>query len=162
MTGLAPSAQVVAAEECARAAFAEHAGDRGPLMPIFHTIQERLGYVPPEVEPVLADLLNISIAEVHGVRTFYHDFRHSPAAHTVLVCRAEACQSLGGQALMAYAEEALGVDKGEVTPDGEIRLEQVFCLGNCALGPSVMVDGRVHGRVSPARFDALVGEVRST
>lgn len=149
------------AEDCARSAVAEHASDRGPLMPILHTIQERLGCVPPEVEPVLAELLNLSKADVHGVVSFYHDFRHEPAEHTVLVCRAEACQSMGGQALFEYAEEALGVADGGVTEDGRVRLSEAFCLGNCALGPSAMVDGRIHGRVSPARLDALIGEINS-
>ncbi len=153
---------VAAAEECARAAFAEHRDDRGPLMPILHTIQERLGCVPAEVVPALANLLNISIADVHGVVSFYHDFRSTPAATTVLVCRAEACQSLGGQALADYAQTALGIECGEVTADGQIRLDKAFCLGNCALGPSVMVDEVVHGRVSPARLDALLGEVRTS
>lgn len=161
MTSVTPPATTAAAEQCARSAFADHAGDRGPLMPILHTIQERLGCVPPEVEPVLADLLNLSIADVHGVVTFYHDFRRTAAEHTVLVCRAEACQSVGGQELFEYAETTLGVADGGVTADGQVRLSEAFCLGNCALGPSAMVDGRVHGRVSPARLDALLGEIRS-
>ncbi len=130
-------------------------------MPILHTIQERLGCVPPEVEPLLAELLNLSIADVHGVVSFYHDFRRTPAEHTVLVCRAEACQSLGGQELYEYAGQALGLEGDGVTDDGRVRLNEAFCLGNCALGPSAMVDGRLHGRVSNARLDALMGEIRS-
>ena len=130
-------------------------------MPILHTIQERLGCVPPEIEPVLAELLNLSKADVRGVVSFYHDFRRTAAEHTVLVCRAEACQSIGGQELYEYAEQALGLEGGGVTADGNVRLNEVFCLGNCALGPSAMVDGRIHGRVSPARLDALIGELNS-
>lgn len=149
------------AEECARAAVAAHADDRGALLPILHTIQDRLGCVPPEVEPVVADLLNLSIADVRGVVSFYHDFRRTPADHTVLVCRAEACQSLGGQAVYNHAAEALGLEGDGITDDGKVRLNEVFCLGNCALGPSVAIDGRMHGRVSSGRFDALMGEIRS-
>lgn len=158
MTNLTPSA-TAEVEECARSAVAEHAGDRGPLMPILHTIQERLGCVPPEVEPLLAELLNLSKADVRGVVSFYHDFRRKAAEHTVRVCRAEACQSIGGQELYEYAEQSLGLPGGGVSEDGKVRLNEVFCLGNCALGPSAMVDGRIHGRVSPARLDALMGEI---
>jgi formate dehydrogenase subunit gamma len=157
MTSLTPSTRT--AEECARAAAEAHRADRGPLLPILHAIQRELGHVPQSVEPVLADALNLSIAEVHGVVTFYRDFRRTPAAHTVRVCRAEACQSVGAEALAAHAERALGVPTGETTADGTVRLDEVFCLGNCALGPAVQVDGRLHGRVTPGRLDALLASV---
>lgn len=128
-------------------------------MPILHDVQEELGYVDPAVVPVLADALNLSVAEVHGVVTFYRDFRKAPPGRTrVRVCRAEACQSVGAEALAAHARQSLGVGFGETTPDDAVSLDEVFCLGNCALGPSVQVGGRLHGRVSPARFDALLGE----
>jgi formate dehydrogenase subunit gamma len=128
-------------------------------MPILHDVQDELGHIDPAVVPVLADALNLSIAEVHGVVTFYRDFRSAPPGRTrVRVCRAEACQSLGAEALAAHARQRVGVGFGDTTPDGAVSLDEVFCLGNCALGPSVQVDDRLHGRVSPARFDALLGE----
>lgn len=157
MTSLTPSTRT--AEECARAAAEAHRAERGPLLPILHAIQRELGHVPQSVEPVLAGALNLSIAEVHGVVTFYRDFRRTPAAHTVRVCRAEACQAVGAEELAAHAERALGVPTGETTADGGIRLDEVFCLGNCALGPAVQIDDRLHGRVSPARLDALLASV---
>jgi formate dehydrogenase subunit gamma len=147
-------------QECARAAVAAHRGERGALLPILHSVQEELGHVDPTVIPVLADALNLSIAEVHGVVTFYKDFRTAPAGHTaVRVCRAEACQSVGAEALAEHAKESLGIGFGESTSDGAIALDEVFCLGNCALGPAVQVGGRLYGRVGAARFDALVAEV---
>lgn len=148
-------------QECARAAAAAHSGERGALLPILHAVQAELGFVDPVVIPVLADALNLSIAEVHGVVTFYKDFRTVPAGHTaVRVCRAEACQSVGAEALAEHAKASLGVGFGESTADGAIALDEVFCLGNCALGPAVQVAGRLHGRVTAARFDALVAGVQ--
>ncbi|MDG4786504.1 formate dehydrogenase subunit gamma [Micromonospora sp. WMMD1102] len=140
-----------------RAMVAAHRGDRGALLPILHRIQAEFGYVDPGVVPVLANELNISRADVHGVVTFYTDFRAEPAGRTVLrLCRAEACQSVGAERLVEYAERTLGVKVGQTTPDGSVTLEQVFCLGNCALGPAGQIDERVHGRLTPARLDALL------
>lgn len=140
-----------------RALVAAHRGDRGALLPILHRIQDEFGYVDSDVVPVLAAELNISRADVHGVVTFYTDFRAEPAGRTVVrLCRAEACQSVGAEALVAYAERTLGVKVGQTTPDGSVTLEQVFCLGNCALGPAGQIDERLHGRLTPARLDALV------
>lgn len=137
-----------------------HRGLRGPLIPILHAIQEDLGHIDQADVPVVADVLNLSAAEVHGVVTFYRDFRREPGARTTLrICRAEACQAVGAEALGAHARRRLGVDFGETTSDGAVTLDEVFCLGNCALGPAVQVDGRLHGRVSTARLDALLGEV---
>jgi formate dehydrogenase subunit gamma len=155
------AAQAVDLAERVRVIAARHRGSRGALLPILHAVQEELGYVDPAVVPVLADALNLSTAEVHGVVTFYRDFRSTPPGRaTVRICRAEACQAVGATALAAHARQRLGVGFGETTADGAVTLDEVFCLGNCALGPAVQVDGRLHGRVGPARLDALLGEVR--
>lgn len=140
-----------------RALVAAHRGDRGALMPILHALQAEFGYIDPGVVPVLAAELNISRADVHGVITFYTDFRSEPAGATVLkLCRAEACQAVGAEQLIAHAEQVLGIKVGQTTPDGAITLEQVFCLGNCALGPAGQINGQVRGRLSPALLQELV------
>ena len=140
---------------------AAHRGDRGALLPILHQLQAEFGFVDPSVEPRLADLLNLSVAEVHGVVTFYKDFRREPPGRvTVRICRAEACQAVGADRLLEHAEASLGTKAGATTEDGAVTLDEVFCLGNCALGPTVAVGERLHGRVSPARFDALLGDLR--
>jgi formate dehydrogenase subunit gamma len=146
-------------QERVRAIAAAHDGERGKLLPILHGIQAEFGYVDEAVVPVLAEELNISRADVHGVITFYNDFRKAPAGRTdVRVCRGEACQAVGAERLLAHAQQHLGISAGDTTPDGTATLEQVFCLGNCALGPSVQVNGRLYGRVGPGRLDALVAE----
>jgi formate dehydrogenase subunit gamma len=123
-------------------------GRPGPLIEVLHAIQAELGYVPPAAVPLVASELNLSRAEVHGVVSFYHFFRSTPpGAHTVSVCRAESCQAVGGEALAAHARRRLGVDFHETTPDGRFSLEPVYCLGNCACSPAVMIDGQLHGRV---------------
>ena len=135
-------------------------GRPGPLIEVLHAIQAELGYVPAAAVPLVASELNLSRAEVHGVVSFYHFFRSTPpGAHTVSVCRAESCQAVGGAALAAHARRRLGVDFHETTPDGRFSLEPVYCLGNCACSPAVMIDGRLHGRVSPERFDTLLAGV---
>jgi formate dehydrogenase subunit gamma len=137
-------------------------GDRGPLMIVLHDLQEALGYVPREAVPMIARELNLSRADVYGVITFYRDFRSAPPAPvTVQVCRAEACQSVGAHALTEHAKQALGAELGGTTADGEVSLDQVFCLGNCALGPSATVNGQLYGRVDGARLDELVAEARA-
>jgi formate dehydrogenase subunit gamma len=134
----------------------------GPLLPILHGVQAALGYVPKDAVPLIASELNVTRAEVHGVLSFYHYFRQEPAGrHVVHICRAEACQSVGAVALEAHAKKSLGIDFHQTTSDGAVSLEPVYCLGNCALGPSVMVDQRLQGRVSPQRFDELIAQVRS-
>jgi formate dehydrogenase subunit gamma len=126
-------------------------------MEILHDVQAALGCVPRSAVPVIAEALNISPADVFGVVTFYHDFRAEPAGRrTVRICRAEACQARGSDELVARATTALGVDLGQTTSDGELTLDQVFCFGNCALGPTVEVDGRLFGRVDAALLDALL------
>jgi formate dehydrogenase subunit gamma len=134
----------------------------GALMPIFHAVQEALGYVPKDAVPLIAQELNLSLAEVHGVLSFYHYFRkHPPGRHVVHICRAEACQAVGAGVLEAHAKRALGIDFHATTADGAVTLEPVYCLGNCALGPSIMIDDKLQGRVSTQRFDALMGACRS-
>ena len=133
----------------------------GALLPILHAIQKSLGHVPKDAVPLIAAALNLSLAEVHGVLSFYHYFRKAPVGrHVVHVCRAEACQSVGAVALQAHAKASLGIDFHGTTADGALTLEPVYCLGNCALGPSVMIDERLHGRVSVERFDALIAKAR--
>jgi formate dehydrogenase subunit gamma len=134
----------------------------GALLPIFHAVQESLGYVPKDSVPLIANALNLSLAEVHGCLSFYHYFRKEPAGrHVVHLCRAEACQAVGAVELEAHAKGSLGIEFHGTTPDGAITLEPVYCLGNCALGPSMMIDDELKGRVSPQRFDALMNACRS-
>ncbi|MFJ5219629.1 formate dehydrogenase subunit gamma [Streptomyces sp. NPDC088354] len=143
-------------EQVVRTVAADHREHRGPLLPILHAVQAELGCVPQEAVAVLADELNLSRADVHGVVTFYHDFRREPAGRTtVRICRAEACQALGAEDLMDYAREA-GLQPGGTTADGSVTVEQVFCLGNCALGPSAEMNGRLYGRVDTARLGAIL------
>lgn len=131
----------------------------GALLPVLHAVQEALGYIPPEAVPVVAERMNLSRADVHGVISFYHYFRSTPPGrHIVHLCRAEACQSMSAQALEAHAKGRLGVGFHATTPDGVFSLEPVYCLGNCALSPAMMVDGRLYGRVTPERFDAVMAE----
>jgi formate dehydrogenase subunit gamma len=133
----------------------------GALLPILHRVQETLQFVPKDAVPVIARELNLSIAEVHGVVSFYHYFlQERPGRHVMHLCRAEACQALGSAALEAHAKASLGIDFHGTTPDGAITLEPVYCLGNCALGPSLMIDQQLHGRVTTERFDALVAANR--
>lgn len=133
----------------------------GALLPILHAIQDECGFVPEEAVPLIAQELNLSRAEVHGVLTFYHYFRtHRPGRHVIHLCRAEACQAVGAVQLESHAKRALGIDFHGTTADGSITLEPVYCLGNCALGPSLLVDERLKGRVTPQRFDELVARAR--
>jgi formate dehydrogenase subunit gamma len=134
----------------------------GALLPILHAVQHSLGFIPKDAVTVIANQLNLSIAEVHGVLTFYHYFRRErPGRHVLHLCRAEACQALGAQALEAHVKSSLGIDFHGTTADGAISLEPVYCLGNCALGPSMMIDEHLQGRVTAQRFDALTAPLRS-
>lgn len=133
----------------------------GALLPILHAVQDKLGFVPKDAVALIGEELNLSRAEVHGVISFYHYFRtEKPGRRVLRLCRAEACQAVGAQALEAHAKRKLGVDFHETTADGAISLEPVYCLGNCALGPSMMLDDRLVGRVSESRFDEIVEQVR--
>lgn len=146
-----------AAREQVEAALAVHRGQPGPLLQVLHEVQNRLGYVPPAAVPVIADALNLSRADVHGVVTFYHHFRQSPPGrHVVQLCQAEACRSMHCQQLTEHVQRKLGVKLHETTADGRYTLEPVYCLGNCACSPAIMIDGQLHGRVTPESFDALL------
>ena len=135
----------------------ERAGEPGALLPILHAVQDQLGYVPEDAVPVIAQVLNLSRAEVHGVVSFYHFFRtHPPGKHILYLCRAEACQAMGARALETYTRAKLKVDFHQTTADGRFSLEPVYCLGNCACSPAVMVDETVYGRVTPARLDEIL------
>jgi formate dehydrogenase subunit gamma len=134
----------------------------GALMPILHAVQASLGYVPKDAVPLIASELNLSRADVHGVVSFYHYFRKDkPGRHVVHLCRAEACQSVGAVALEAHVKKSLGIDFHQTTADQAICLEPVYCLGNCSLGPSIMIDKQLLGRVSPKRFDELMAQART-
>jgi formate dehydrogenase subunit gamma len=133
----------------------------GALLPILHALQEEFGYIDSAATPMIASALNLSQAEVHGVISFYHDFRHEPAGrHVMRICRAESCQAMGCDALVQHVEKRLGVTLGETTPDQSLTVEQVFCLGNCALSPAVLMDGEPYGRVSPSVADFLIESAR--
>jgi formate dehydrogenase subunit gamma len=144
-------------EATAQAVAAEHGNRPDALLEILHGVQAALGHVPEAAVPVLAEALNLSRAEVHGVVTFYHDFRREPAGrHVLKMCRAEACQAMGCEALVARAEDRLGVSCGSTSADGRVTLEAVYCLGLCATAPSAMLDGEVVGRLTAPRLDALL------
>lgn len=129
----------------------------GGLLPLLHALQEALGYIPAAAVPAIARGLQLSRAEVHGVISFYHDFRSEPAGkHILQICRAEACQAMGSRVLETHAKQRLGIDYGDTTADGAISLEPVYCLGNCACSPSVRLDDEIHARVDPARLDTLL------
>jgi formate dehydrogenase subunit gamma len=135
-------------------------GEPGPLLMVLHAIQDALGHIPPPAVPIIADGLNLSRAEVHGVISFYHYFRDHPAGrHTVRICRAESCQSMQGEALAEHARRSLGIDFHQTTAAGDISLEPVYCLGNCACSPAVMIDRELFGRVTPERLDELLARL---
>jgi formate dehydrogenase subunit gamma len=139
----------------------EHRSLEGAALPILHALQAEFGYIDQAAVPLIAASLNLSRAEVHGVISFYHDFRGAPpGGHVLKLCRAEACQSMGAAALADAARERLRIGWGETTPDGRVTLEPVFCLGLCACAPAAMLDGRVFGRVDLPRVASLIDEAR--
>ena len=147
--------------ERARAIIAAHVAEHGPLLPILHALQEEFGYINEAVKPLIAEALNISRAEVHGVVTFYHDFRDEPAGrHVLILCRAEACQAAGGDALAERAEQRLGIAMGSTAADGSVTLEPIYCLGLCATAPAAMLNGRPVGRLDDNRLDSLIAQTR--
>lgn len=146
-------------EDEIRAIAARHQHREGPLLPILHDLQQAYGCVPASAYAPLAEVLNITRAELHGVVSFYHDFRERPAGrHVLKLCRAEACQSVGGAALAEALLGRLGLDWHGTTANGALTVEPVYCLGLCACGPAAMIDGRVVGRADAARLDAIVAE----
>ena len=139
---------------------ARHAARRGALLPLLHDVQDAFGYIAEDAVPVIAHALNLSRAEVHGVVTFYHDFRRAPAGrHVVKLCRAEACQARGGKAIEELASAKLGVEMGKTRDDGQVTLEPVYCLGLCAIGPNALVDGRPVAALDAARLDAIAARI---
>ncbi|MCO5161696.1 MAG: formate dehydrogenase subunit gamma [Mesorhizobium sp.] len=155
--------QIDVADIAARtvAVIGNHAHLEGPLLPILHAVQEEFGFVPTESLPVIAEALNISNAEAHGVVTFYHDYRRAPAGrHVLKLCQAEACQSMGSERIAAMVRSAFGIGFHETAADGSVTLEPVYCLGLCACAPAAMLDGEVIGRLDAAAVDEIVAEVR--
>lgn len=137
----------------------QHAEMAGPLMPILHAVQEYMGYVPASAVSLIADGLNLTRAEVHGVITFYHDFAQSPRGRCrVKICQAESCQAMGSRELTADAEKMLGVKLGETRADGAYSLEPIYCLGMCALSPAMMVNEELHCKVTTAQLQEAVQE----
>lgn len=131
----------------------------GPLLPLLHSVRDRLGYIPEAAVPIIAAGLQITRAEVHGVISFYHDFNTEPTGHTRLqICRAEACQARGSRSLEAHAQLRLGIGYHQTTADAEVTLEPVYCLGNCATGPAVRLNNDIYGRVTAQRLDALLDQ----
>jgi formate dehydrogenase subunit gamma len=128
----------------------------GALMLVLHAVNERIGYIPPAAVPAIARGLNLSRAEVHGVISFYHDFRTEPPGRKIIrVCRAESCQAMGAVALAAHIQARLGIDFGQTSGNGDFTLEPVYCLGNCACSPAILVGDDLYGRVNPERFDEI-------
>jgi formate dehydrogenase subunit gamma len=133
----------------------------GALLPVLHAIQNDLGYVPEEAYPQIAHALALSVAEVHGVVTFYHHFRRHPVGkHVLQICRAESCQAMGAEQLEAHVKSTLGIDFHQTTADGAITLEPVYCLGNCACSPAVLMDEELHGRVDSQKINTIIDEAR--
>lgn len=133
----------------------------GPLLPVLHAVQHELGCIPAEAVQTIAEALNLSRAEVHGVITFYPHFRSAPAGrHVIEICRAESCQAMGGEQLADHARHALGCDFHASTPDGEFTLEPVYCLGLCAQSPAIMIDGQPKARVTRDKLDRLLAQAR--
>ncbi|KAB0537244.1 formate dehydrogenase subunit gamma [Pseudochrobactrum saccharolyticum] len=140
----------------------EYKAIEGPLLPVLHAIQEEFGYVPAETLTLIAEALNLSRAEVHGVMTFYHDFRASPTGrHVIRLCRAEACQSMDGDRVAEAVQKLLGIGWGETTGDGKITLEAVYCLGLCACAPAAQVDDRLIGRLNEGKAERMIAEARA-
>ena len=135
----------------------------GALMPVLHAVNDRVGYIPAEAVPVIAHALNLSRAEVHGVISFYHDFRtERPGRKIIRVCRAESCQAMGAVALANHIQARLGINFGQTSDNGDFTLEPVYCLGNCACSPAIVVGDDIYGRVNPDRFDEILSSVTSS
>lgn len=134
----------------------------GALLPLLHAIQDNIGYVPEQIYPLISEALALSVAEVHGVVTFYHHFRTHPVGkHVLQICRAESCQAMGSEKLEAHVKSVLGVDYHQTTADGSITLEPVYCLGNCGCSPAIMLDDEVYGRVDMQKVNELIREVKN-
>jgi formate dehydrogenase subunit gamma len=144
-------------------ALQRHAAEPGALLPVLHDVQDALGYIPGSAVPLIAKGLNLSRAEVHGVIKYYHHFRSEPAGRIVVqVCRAESCQAVGADSLMAHAEKVLGCASHHTSANGAYTLEPVYCLGMCALSPAIMVGERLHARMTPEKFDRVVASLEAS
>lgn len=153
------SHEAAAITRCVNSAVERLKGQPGPLLEILHAVQDDLGHVPPDAVPLIADALNLSRAEVHGVVSFYHHFREAPSANNVLkLCRAEACQSMNGNAIAELAMRRLGCEFGGTRADGRLTLEAVYCLGLCACAPAALFNGRPIGRLDAARIEEVAVE----
>ena len=159
MTAVTKSPFVAWDDERAKEIVTRNSDRPGALMPILREIVDTFGYIESNIVPFIARTLNLSRADVHGVITFYHDFRQEPPGkHIVQICRAESCQAMHAETLIDHAKNRLGVDWGETTKDGKYTLEPVYCLGNCACSPAMMIDESLYGRVTPDQFDNLTGK----
>jgi formate dehydrogenase subunit gamma len=133
----------------------------GALLPLLHSVKDSFGYVPDFCVKPIASALNLSVAEVNGVISFYHDFNTHPVGKNVVqICRAEACQSMGSRGVEDHAKRILGIDYGETTKDGMVTLEPVYCLGNCACSPSVRINDDIYARVDQSRFEELIDDLQ--
>ena len=158
----AEAERIIAAEiERARAFYGDDAQGAAPLLPILHALQHTFGHVPRGAQPMIAQALNISQAEVRGTLSFYHDFKTEPGARSIIkLCRAEACQARGCERIAAHFESAHGLKSDAPSPDGRVAVETIYCLGNCALGPAALVGDELIGMIDEARADELVAEAR--
>jgi formate dehydrogenase subunit gamma len=152
----------VAIQEIVDHAIESHQGRVGALLPVLHSIQKKLGYVPKQAVPMIAQAMSLSRAEIHGVISFYHDFRSEPAGENIIhLCRAEACQAMGSGGLERHVMNRLGIGYGETTSDGLVSLEPVYCLGNCACTPTIRVNDDIHARVTAQKFDELIDRLEA-
>ncbi len=155
-------ASAVSLQEIVDSVVESHRGKVGALLPVLHSIQDRLGHVPKQAVPMIAQALSLSRAEIHGVMSFYHDFRSEPAGENIIhLCRAEACQAMGARELEKHVMERLGIGYGETTADGLVTLEPVYCLGNCACTPSIRVNDDIHARVTAQKFDEIINRLEA-
>lgn len=146
-----------------QALIAQYKDMPGALLPLLHSIQDGIGYVPEACYLPISKALALSVAEVHGVVTFYHHFRSHPAGrHILQICRAESCQAMGSEKLEANIKSSLGIDYHQTTADGAITLEPVYCLGNCACSPALMMDDEVYGRMNSQKVAELISDARAT
>ena len=135
---------------------------KGGLMEALHGLQQAFGYIPEQSFDLLADGFNLSRAEVYGVKSFYHDFRSAPAGrHVVKICQAESCQSMGSRGLTTHVQDLLGIKLGETSRDGKFTLEALYCFGNCAVSPNISIDGKLYGRMTAERFEALLNKAET-
>lgn len=150
-------ASAISLQEIVDKVIESHRGKVGALLPVLHSIQNKLGHVPNQAVPMIAQAMSLSRAEIHGVMSFYHDFRNQPAGGNIIhLCRAEACQAMGARELERHIMDRLGIGYGETTLDSLVTLEPVYCLGNCACSPSIRVNDDIHARVTAQKFDELI------